>query len=661
MHEQGTLECRECGKVFKKALSLQTHLRTHSGVARYLCVDCGNGFNTEMTLIMHRKVHGADPFHKCEVCNKTFTNMTKYLYHRRTHLQQDVSGPATHIFVASPPQRASATALAILQRAREKKKLLSEEAGVDPQAAPSEETETSRNPQPASQSSVRAGKASGGGGNVHAVEGNVDGRQQVAMDVATVSSSLDETSSASGSGEATSSDRGAFSCRLCSKTFSSQLLLAHHRSKSHAPQRRFVCAVCGKLFKKQVHLQNHMRIHTGEKPFQCSDCGKTFSLLANLMRHTLVHSGVRPYRCDVCYRSFSQSSNLRQHSLLHSSAPKLTCPECPATFRWPNKLAAHRFTQHPGAPAPFPCPHCEAGFLTRRQRESHCVEQHPPPLQAGEEARVPSEPSTSTTVPDSGDLTNLGKGALDCNICGRKLNSSSNLRLHRLSHFSLGRGRPQRTSGKRPKAHQCPICGKLFVSSSAVALHQRVHTGERPFPCQVCGKRFRQSTHLREHLRTHSGERPFRCEICGKGFIQSMHLTEHRRTHTGERPHACQLCGKAFKTFSNLRNHKKTHARQQRLDEEAAAAEAGSVVAVMDASVMDLTGGQTQLIQIQTSDLPQTQGTPTIMCNEFGETIAIIETSEGGALPLEQALEIYQRALENGLGADAAVDGLQLI
>lgn len=54
VHEQGTYDCPECGKVFKKTASLQTHMRTHSGVARYLCVDCGNGFTTEMTLIMHR-------------------------------------------------------------------------------------------------------------------------------------------------------------------------------------------------------------------------------------------------------------------------------------------------------------------------------------------------------------------------------------------------------------------------------------------------------------------------------------------------------------------------------------------------------------------------------------------------------------------------------
>lgn len=48
----------------------------------------------------------------------------------------------------------------------------------------------------------------------------------------------------------------------------------------------------------------------------------------------------------------------------------------------------------------------------------------------------------------------------------------------------------------------------------------------------------------------------------------------------------------------------------------------------------------------------QAQGTNTIMCNEFGETIAIIATSEGEELPLEQALEIYQTAMENSMAAE---------
>lgn len=68
--------------------------------------------------------------------------------------------------------------------------------------------------------------------------------------------------------------------------------------------------------------------------------------------------------------------------------------------------------------------------------------------------------------------------------------------------------------------------------------------------------------------------------------------------------------------------------------------------------------GQPQVIQIQTSNLTQTPGTPTIMCNEFGETIAIIETSGD----LTEAIELYRTALEGGINMEAiTVDNLQLM
>ncbi|XP_049587422.1 zinc finger protein 574 [Syngnathus scovelli] len=627
VHEQGTHECPECGRVFKRESSMQAHLCTHLRVNRYLCVDCGQGFTTEMTLLVHRKSHTPTPFHKCQFCDRTFTNMTKYLYHRRTHLNVNTCGtpacPAASTMVNAAPRRVSLSTLAILQRAREKNN--------SQMMAPLTEEEMEKIEQDSGDASkLHTSEVQGEVGQEHPGEEHL-GAERVG----------EIASSTAASTTPVSSGKSALACRSCPKTFVSQLQLFQHRGAAHGPKRSFLCGICHKSFTKQIHVRNHIRTHTGERPFQCADCGKTFSSLANLTRHTLIHTGVRPYRCDVCQRAFSQSSNLRQHSLLHAAGGSggLTCPDCPAAFRWPAKLAAHRFMHHPGSPAPFPCSHCEAGFVTRRQLDAHCSERHQEPQNA-----TGGQSEQSSTAEES-DAT--VRGGLDCHICGKKLNSPANLRLHKLSHPSPGR--PGGATCKRAQSHQCHLCGKLFVSRSGVALHQRVHTGERPFPCQICAKRFRQSTHLREHLRTHTGVRPFRCEVCGKGFVQSMHLVEHRRTHTGERPHVCPQCGKAFKTFSNLRNHKKTHSRQQKLDWDRDD-KANSAVEV---STVELPKGQPHLIQIQSSDLQQ--GTNTIMCNEFGETIAIIESSEGRALPLEQALEIFHTAMENGL------DGLHLL
>ncbi len=413
-----------------------------------------------------------------------------------------------------------------------------------------------------------------------------------------------------------------FPCSICKKRFSSQVRVLRHRRTTHTTERRFKCNICGKPFKKQIHLRNHFRTHTGERPFQCSVCGKTFSSLANLSRHGLTHTGVRPYRCDICHKAFSQSSNLRQHRQhLHSNVTPSACPDCSATFIRPAKLVAHRFLHHPGSPAPYPCPHCSEGFLRKRQRDLHSLEKHPnltQPHSISQDSQVSSQQGSMDNT-EQLSTPSMAKPNLDCTICGKRLNSPANLRLHQLSH-GLGPGRPRGSSSTTGKSHPCPVCGKLFGSASSVTLHQRVHTGERPYPCAICGKRFRQNTHLREHLRTHSGERPFRCEFCDKGFVQSMHLAEHRRTHTGERPHACGECGKTFKTVSNLRNHWKTHNRTQKQQEpehsaEAVAAESETaIVAVVEASEMDLVPafcqqevqlGQPQVFQIQTSDLTQ--------------------------------------------------------
>ncbi|XP_072325194.1 uncharacterized protein [Scyliorhinus torazame] len=407
-----------------------------------------------------------------------------------------------------------------------------------------------------------------------------------------------------------------YECGFCGKEFGKQSQLLRHR-RLHNCERRHKCQVCGKAFRKPVHVKNHMRTHTGERPFQCAECGKTFTTLANLMRHHQIHTGERPYKCEFCERAFAQSSNLQQHRRIHTGDLPFKCPDCPKAFGRASKLMVHRYC-HTGE-LPYKCVDCGKGFTRQRRLELHRL------VHTGE---VPHR------CPDCGrqfvDGTKLeehrcsGRCAkvYECANCGKRCNSLGNLQLHERSHtgerpFGCSQcGKTftsttnltlheRRHTGERP--YHCHDCGKRFGSSSSLLLHRRIHTGERPFKCTDCGKAFKQSNHLREHRRTHTGERPYKCETCGKGFVQSMHLLDHRRIHTGERPHPCTKCGKSFKTPSNLRSHRRTHMEQ------------------------------------------------TIVCTEYGETFAIIESTESIPTTIVETIEIYQATLDDNIQVDAFV------
>ncbi|XP_016933256.3 zinc finger protein Paris [Drosophila suzukii] len=129
----------------------------------------------------------------------------------------------------------------------------------------------------------------------------------------------------------------------CAKDDDDENWPASKKSKVKKGRDFFVCLDCNQSFVHKVHLQTHMRVHTGERPYKCPHCPRSFAQKGNLHTHIRLHTGERPYQCPHCPNRFRQIGQLRVHIRVHTGERPYKCHDCGLRFSQKNSLQKHMF------------------------------------------------------------------------------------------------------------------------------------------------------------------------------------------------------------------------------------------------------------------------------------------------------------------------------
>ncbi|XP_034120874.1 gastrula zinc finger protein XlCGF48.2 [Drosophila guanche] len=165
-----------------------------------------------------------------------------------------------------------------------------------------------------------------------------------------------------------------FRCSQCSKAFMHKVHIDAHM-RLHTGERPFRCPQCSKAFTQKGNLDAHMRLHTGERPFRCPQCLKAYTQKGNLDSHMRLHTGERPFRCPQCSKAYTQKGNLDAHMRLHTGERPYRCSQCTSAYVQMSSLNLHLMHHHPEK-LPYQCSLCSNSYAEKVALEGHIRRQH---------------------------------------------------------------------------------------------------------------------------------------------------------------------------------------------------------------------------------------------------------------------------------------------
>ncbi|KAK3588186.1 hypothetical protein CHS0354_012247 [Potamilus streckersoni] len=412
-------------------------------------------------------------------------------------------------------------------------------------------------------------------------------------------------------------------CGLCELRFISYDTRRKHLKSAHPNMGEFHCVRCGQKFESKKEVGFHVDYHEAEKIFKCETCDRRFMEKRNLISHRTLHLGSRTHGCTVCKRKYFSKKSLYRHMRLHTSEKNYACITCGKRFMYSDDLAKHvkiHITDENGLPVrEHLCTICGKGFSLKNRLTRH--------MQTHESERN-----------------------FACDICGKRYQTSSSLRSHRIFKHM-----PENADLYPLKKLICEVCGYMTYVKNRLKRHMQTHLPSRQFECEYCHKMFQTSSSLGTHKMRHmppkrnsKGELVlYKCtwDNCKKTYTKKATIKRHILAHVWKMKR-----GKAFCNCSDCRESRRQKIVPAKIDGE---------VVLSEENVEKLISGSQQVDEsvVITDDITLAEVNPNVSVDEKStetddldgvegdETNVSTQTEEGGEEQKENQIKYI--TLEN--------------
>ena len=256
-------------------------------------------------------------------------------------------------------------------------------------------------------------------------------------------------------------------CTVCFGEFDDLQTLNQHRMHDHnLPFKNE--SNTGVRKKRKVKLKEQILI-SGRVRSNCPFCSKQFSIFGRLTMHIRqVHTDInldevegiddikkaisleKLHCCDECGR---EVRDLSAHKMVAHGEMK-ECEHCNKSFN-PAAYRRHMLTHRTKS---FLCSQCGEGFINNQQLNQHFLTKHDPEYVA-------------ETYP--------------CPQCDKTFTSTRYLNIH--------------VNNLHTDVNTCNICGKKLCTKINLKLHMSIHTGEKQFGCEECKYRTARLDKFNDH------------------------------------------------------------------------------------------------------------------------------------------------------------------